>query len=331
MAPVGFWLGKIAGSVFLHTQARCPPMTYTYACIAKFAEFVQLKDYRPPTKKEYVRYVRRFADHLRRDPAAASQDDVRRYYLFLRQHKKFGASAMKVAKCALRSFYREHLKAGADWTVFEELRIAPPQTLPLVLAREQVAAVLGALREPRYRTALAFIYHTGLRVGEAVRVEVRDLKETHSPHPRLHVRCGKGGKDRYVPLSVSMVEQLRDWWQTHRHPQWLFPGPGCNWRERAQPADAAQRATTHLSVSAVQNTFRLARAATGIPAEATVHTLRHCYATHLLEEGVSLRLISQYLGHASLETTLIYTHLTPLNQARTRAALDTLHRATNGH
>ena len=91
--------------------------------------------------------------------------------------------------------------------------------------------------------------------------------------------------------------------------------------------NAAQHAATHLSVSAVQNTFRLARAASGLPAAATVHTLRHCYATHLLEEGVSLRLISQYLGHASLETTLIYTHLTPLNEARTRTALAVLHRA----
>lgn len=128
-----------------------------------------------------------------------------------------------------------------------------------------------------------------------------------------------------------MVEELRGWWRTHRHPQWLFPGPGINWRQRGLSAtQAAARATTHLSVSAVQHTFRLARATAGISAEASVHTLRHCYATHLLEEGVSLRLISQYLGHASLETTLIYTHLTPLNEAKTRAALDTLLRATQG-
>jgi len=262
----------------------------------------------------------------RLDAALLTEDQVRAYYLELRQVRKFGASAMKVAKCALRAFFRDCLRMEG-WTVFEELRIAPPQTLPLVLTREQVATLLKAVQQPRYRTALGLIYHTGLRVGEAVRIQLRDLRETHTEHPRLHVRCGKGGKDRYVPLFPAMVVELRDWWKTHRHPTFLFPGPTTGWRERAQPADAAQRADTHLSVSAVQNTFRLARAASALPPEATVHTLRHCYATHLLEEGVSLRLISQYLGHASLETTLIYTHLTPLNEARTRTALEVLHRA----
>ena len=297
-----------------------------YPSIAKFSDFVQLKDYRQPTKDEYVRYVRKLAEHFQGDPATLTEDQLRAYFLFLRQEKKFGGSAMKLARCSLRAFFRDCLHV-AGWTVFEEVRVAPPQTLPLVLTREQVATLLGAVRQPRYRTALTLIYHTGLRVGEAVRIQVRDLRDTHTDHPRLHVRCGKGGKDRYVPLAPAMVAQLRTWWATHGHPEWLFPGPTCAWRERAQPAAAAQRAVTHLSVSAVQNTFRLARASSGLPAEASVHTLRHCYATHLLEEGVSLRLISQYLGHASLERTLIYTHLTPLNEARTRAALATLHHA----
>src|SRR5208283_385250 len=298
----------------------------TYPSIANFAALVELKDYRLPTKKEYVRYVRQLGEHYQCDPALLTEDQVRAYYLEQRQVRKFGASVMKVAKCALRAFFRDCLRMEG-WTVFEELRIAPPQSLPVVLTREQVATLLKAVQLPRYRTALGLIYHTGLRVGEAVRIELRDLRETHTEHPRLHVRCGKGGKDRFVPLSPAMLKELRDWWKTHRHPTFLFPGPTTGWRERGQPADAAARADSHLSVSAVQSTFRLARAASALPPEATVHTLRHCYATHLLEEGVSLRLISQYLGHASLETTLIYTHLTPLNEARTRTALEVLHRA----
>ena len=295
----------------------------THLSITNFAAFVELKDFRGPTKKEYVRYVRRLGDHFKCDPATLTEDQLRVYYLELRQVRKFGASAMKVAKCALRCFFCEHLKLGRDWTVFADLRIAAPQTLPLVLPREQVAALLKAVEQPRYRMILGLIYHTGLRVGEAVRLELRDLRDSHTEHPRLHVRCGKGGKDRFVPLSKVMVAELRVWWKSHRHPTWLFPAPTTRWRERGP----LPTATTHVSVSAVQYTFCLVRATSRLPAEATVHTLRHCYATHLLEEGVSLRLISQYLGHTSLETTLVYTHLTPLNEARTRAALTVLHQA----
>jgi site-specific recombinase XerD len=298
----------------------------THTSVTQFTAFVELKDFRGPTKKEYVRYVRRLGDHYQCDPALLTEDQVRAYYLELRQVRKFGASAMKIAKCALRAFFCDCLHRE-NWTVFDELRIAPPQALPLVLSREQVAALFHALKNPRYRVLLGLIYHTGLRVGEAVRVELRDLRETHTDHARLHVRCGKGGKDRFVPLSPPMLAELRTWWKTHHHPTFLFPGPTQPWRERAQPSPTCPPAASFVSVAAVQTAFRLARATSGLPDQATVHTLRHCYATHLLEEGVSLRLISLYLGHSSLETTLIYTHLTPLNEARTRAALAVLHRA----
>ena len=299
----------------------------TYPSIAKFQQFVELKDYRPPTQKEYVRYVRKCAEHFGCDPLALSEDQLRQYFLFLRQEKRYSRSPMKAAKFSLRSFFVDcHRRTG--WTVFAEVRIAEPLVLPVVLSRQEVAAVLGAVREPRIGVCLELIYHCGLRVAEAVRVEVRDLHESRSQQPRLHVRCGKGGGDRFVPMSPQMVERLRQWWRQHRHPVWLFPGPGIGWRERGLTAlAAAAKATTHLSVSAVQNTFRLARAQSGINPAATPHTLRHSYATHLLEEGVSLRQISQYLGHASLDTTVIYTHLTAMSEARTRAALETLHRA----
>ncbi len=269
--------------------------------------------------------MRRLADHFQRDPAALSENELRSYFLHLREHRRWGRAAMHLAKCSLRSFYCECLRVEG-WNIFEELRIARPEVLPIVLSRQEVARVLGVLREPRFAACLRLIYGGGLRVGEAVRVEVRDLHDTRGEHPRLHVRNGKGGKDRYVPLSPAMVEELRAWWKIHRHPQWLFPSPGRGWKDRAQTLTQTMHgATTHLSESAVQMAFRLARAQSGVNRAATVHTLRHSYATHLLEEGVSLRQISLYLGHESLDTTVIYTHLTAISEARTRAALAVLH------
>jgi site-specific recombinase XerD len=209
--------------------------------------------------------------------------------------------------------------------VFREVRIAEPEVLPIVLARAEVAALLGAVTEPRFRTCLRLMYHCGLRVGEAVAIKVRDIHGQETP-PRLHVRNGKGGKDRYVPMALAMVQELRDWWRLHRHPRFLFPSPGRGWADRTLTlSQAMTRATAPLSVSAVQLAYRLARAASGVNCASTTHSLRHSYATHLLEEGVSLRQISQYLGHESLDTTVIYTHLTAISEARTQAALAALY------
>ena len=300
-------------------------MKLNHPSIQQFKQFVDLKDFRPPTKKEYLRNVCKLAEHYQCDPATLTEDQIRAYFLHLREHRRYGPSAMKAAKFALLSFFTEHLK-HSDWTVFGELRIAQPEVLPLVLSRQDVARVLAAVREPRFQACLELIYHCGLRVGEAVRIECRDLHETKTDHPRLHVRNGKGGKDRYVPLIPAVVADLRQWWRLHQNPKWLFPSPGCGWRDRKQSLSQTMRQSSQcLSVSAVQMAFRLAREASGINPAATTHTLRHSYATHLLEEGVSLRQISQYLGHDSLDTTVIYTHLTSVSEAKTRVALDALH------
>ena len=296
-----------------------------YPSIAKFQQLVELKYYRPPTRKEYVRYVRKLADHVQGDPAMLTENQVREYFLFLRQHKHYQPSPMKAAKFALRCFFQECLQVQG-WTVFQEVRIAEPQVLPVVLSRAEVQAVLGAVREPRFRSCLRLIYHCGLRVGETVAIEVQDLHGRETP-PRLHVRNGKGGKDRFVPLAPAMIEELRVWWKTHQNPRFLFPSPGRGWADRTLSlSEVMGQSPAPMSVSSVQMAFRLARAASGVNSAATTHSLRHSYATHLLEEGVSLRQISQYLGHESLDTTVIYTHLTALSEARTQAALATLYR-----
>lgn len=296
-------------------------MKIDYSSVQKFRELVELKDFKPPTRKEYVRYVRRLADHFQCDPATLTEDQLRQYFLFLRQHKNFSGSAMSIGKAAFQLFFREHL-GHHDWKVFSELVIRRGAPLPLVLSRAEVQRALGSLREARFRACLRLIYYCGLRVGEAVKIKVTDLDAAQL---RLHIRQGKGGKDRAVPITPRLIEELRAFWKTHRNPVWLFPAPGRPWRERREDRNRVLgRATTCMSVSAVQNAFRLARAESGIHPQACVHTLRHCYATHLLEEGVSLRLISQYLGHASLDVTVIYTHLTATNEGQARAALDRL-------
>src|SRR6266403_4779715 len=185
-----------------------------YPSITQFQQLVELKDFRKPTKKEYVRYVRKLAEHFQCDPATLTENQIREYFLFLRQHKHYSRSPMKMAKYALLCFYVQLLKV-TGWTVFKEVRIAEPQVLPMVLSRSEVRSVLGVVREPRFRTCLGLMYHCGLRVGEAVRIEVKDIHVRENP-PRLHVKNGKGGKDRYVPISAAMVEELRQWWRTHQ-------------------------------------------------------------------------------------------------------------------
>ena len=152
------------------------PLEYQHRhrSLRDYAQLLALRYDQGRTRHAYYRQLRLLADHFDRDPATLTEDRLRAYFLWLGQEKQFGGSAMKLARCALRCFFRECLRIEG-WTVFEEVRCAPPQTLPLVLAREQVAALLGAVREPRYRTVLSLIYHTGLRVGEAVRIPIERL------------------------------------------------------------------------------------------------------------------------------------------------------------
>jgi integrase/recombinase XerD len=299
-------------------------MNNIYPSIAQFEQQVQLKDFRPRSRYAYVRALRKLAEHFECDPAPLTEDQVRQYFLFLREQKHYQGSAMTLARAALRCFFLEVSKTGQDWTVFEDLRIARPEPLPLVLSREEVGRVLGVVHQPRFRVCLRLIYHCGLRVGEAVSLAPTDIHGRETP-PRLHIKNGKGGKDRYVPIAVGMVEELRQWWKTHGNRRWLFPtlgAPGTH-----VPLGQAQSC---MAVGSVQEVFVLARQQSGIHPKATVHTLRHCYATHLLEAGVNLRQLRDYLGHRSLDTTLIYTHLTQLSEARTQATLQALYQAFKG-
>jgi site-specific recombinase XerD len=258
-------------------------------------EDLRLHGYAPSTQGSYIQAVESLARHFWRSPDQLGEEEIRAYFMSL-----LGAacsrSRFKVQLCGIKFFYERTLHRG--WPVFGLIKPRAQTRLPVVLAIEEIIRLLAQIKSPAIRTCLTVIYSCGLRLGEGRRLAVKDID---SARMTLAVRGGKGGKDRYVPLPRRTLALLRDYWKTVRPEEQLFPG-----QKPGQP----------ISNTAIQQAFRLARQASGVKKEATVHTLRHSYATHLLENGVDLRVIQAVLGHTSPKTTVIYTHLTVKVMAR---------------
>lgn len=290
--------------------------------LLRFAETLTLRTLARSTQDEYLRFVRRIAARhgatqgdTVADPCDLTEAQVRGHLLHLKVAHNYSPSSMRTAVAAMRAYYGRHL--GHDWHLFDLVRSPSAKKLPQVLTREEVARFFSVVREPRFLTVFRLIYACGLRIGEAVKLEVGDLSQPE----RVHLREAKGNKDRYVPLPAAMLAELRAYWKTHRHPKYVFPGVGRGWREGVSSSVALAQTVEPMSVGSIQHCMRLAVATARLPKGTVVHTLRHSYATHMLDEGVSIRLISAYLGHASLETTMIYLHLTAVNEAGARAAI----------
>lgn len=271
----------------------------------KMIEDMQLRGLSVRTQASYVGVIRQLAEYYHKPPDQLSEAELRQYFLYLTNEKQAARNTCIQVLSALKFLYRHTLQR--EWPILDFVRPAPEHKLPVILSVEEVRQILGRLRQPHYRVCLSTIYACGLRLLEGVRLQVGDID---SSRMLLHVRGGKGNKDRYVPLPEKTLTQLRGYWLKHRHRQWLFPGQGLG-----------QSGPMHES--GVQKAFRAALHESGIAKAASVHTLRHSYATHLLEAGVNLRLIQSYLGHDSLATTALYTHLTYKAEAN---ALETIAR-----
>jgi len=270
----------------------------------KMIEDMQLRGLSERTQESYVRVVRQLAEYYRKPPDQLSQAELREYFLHLKNDKHLSRSSCTQALSGLKFLYEQTLRR--QWPILDFIRPAPERKLPVVLSLAEVRRLLGSVRLAHYRVCLSTIYACGLRLLEGVQLQVRDID---SGRMLVHVRGGKGNKDRYVPLPERTLHQLRQHWRTHRQPVWLFPGRNLTVNE---PMDE----------SGVQRAFRAALQESGLNKPATIHTLRHSYATHLLEAGVNLRQIQSYLGHDSLTSTAIYTHLTQKGQANAVAVIN---------
>ncbi|WP_437648384.1 tyrosine-type recombinase/integrase [Sorangium sp. So ce362] len=273
----------------------------------RMSEDMRLRDFRPRTQGGYLLAVRQFIDRVAREPEALTDEDVRAYFLYLREEKKLAPSSINIAVHALRFFSIHTMQR--DWKVFDLLRVNKPRILPVVLSQGEVRAVLCAVRHPVRRMALTTIYALGLRLGEGL-----SLETGHIDGQRLvvWVRDGKGAKDCGVPLPRPLLARLRQYWKTERP------------RSSAPYLFVPQDGVAPIHETTLQKTFSAARADARIEKDATIHTLRHSYATHLLEAGVSLRTIQQVLGHKSLRTTELYMHVTQPGAERLQETLDRL-------
>jgi site-specific recombinase XerD len=251
------------------------------------------------TQEAYVREVRLLAQFYRKSPDLLSEQELQHSFLHRKNVDGLAPASMRICYSGIRFFYQHVLKR--DWHTLTLMRAQTTHHLPAVLSIEEVRRLLTSATPFHNQVYFTTVYSLGLRLQEALSLQGSDID---GQRLQVHVHRGKGAKDRYVPLPAETLTLLRTYWKTHRHTTWLFPATG---RDHTQ----SPTATSPMSRTSVQGAFRTAKHRAGITKTGVaIHTLRHSYATHLLEAGVNPRLIQRYLGHTQLETTMIYLHLT---------------------
>ena len=255
------------------------------------------------TQEAYQRAVRQLQDYYNNtDPKQLSEQQVKDYLLWLRTEKRAAPGTLRIAIGGLRFFFRH--TAVRDWKVLDKFGIPTEKKLPEVLTVLEVRRIMHAIRLPRFYAYFWTVYSCGLRLNEALALQVGDID---AERMRIHVRRGKGAKDRFVPLPHATLQTLRDYWKTHRHSKLLFP-------KTNQKGVVVSNTRQTMNESTVQAALRRIVIELKFTRRISIHCLRHSYATHLLEAGVNLRLLQQYLGHSSLKTTSRYLHLTNAGQ-----------------
>jgi len=270
----------------------------------KAVEALKLNGKGERTQEAYARHVRKLIEFFNgKEPDHITEEELKRYFIHRQDINKWQPNTMRICYSAIKFFYLHVVQR--DWHLLKIIKAPTEKRLPAVLSREEVNSILSKVATFHNLVFLSTIYSCGLRLQEGLFLQVSDID---GKRKLIHVHRGKGAKDRYVPLPDTTYALLRRYWLTHRNPRLIFPalGRGCN----LGPTSLAP-----MAIESVQGAFREAKIAAGIrKRRVSIHTLRHSYATHLLEAGVNIRAIQRYLGHSQLETTMIYLHLTSKGQ-----------------
>jgi integrase/recombinase XerD len=265
---------------------------------------LELKSFSPKTITCYLSCMVNFVRHYGRSPVEMGEEEIRKYLLHLIKEKGLSQSSINQAYSAIKFFYEVTL--GRAWDGVKIPRIKKRKKLPVVLSMQEVQWLLCSTDNLKHQAILTTIYSGGLRLGEATHLRVSDID---GERMTILVQQGKGNKDRYTLLGQRTLELLRLYYKAYHPVQWLFPS-----KDPAQP----------LSGSSVQRVFKKALHKAGIQKKASVHTLRHSFATHLLESGTDLYHIQRLLGHTTASTTSIYLHITGRDLAKVKSPIDLL-------
>jgi integrase/recombinase XerD len=265
---------------------------------------MELKNLSPRTIETYLGWMKDYTIHYGKSPEELGDEDIRNYLYYLLKEKGVSQSSINQAYSALKFFYEKTL--GRTWNEDKIPRSKVPKKLPVVLSKEEVSSVFSCTKNLKHRTILETIYSGGLRLGEALRLKVTDID---SKRMVIRLRQAKGNKDRYTLLGERTLKRLRQYWGIYRPKEWLFPTSGHD-----KP----------LCPSTIRRVLKRSLQDAGVKKEASVHTLRHSFATHLLESGADLYYIQRLLGHTTSNTTSIYLHVTRKDLTNIKSPIDLL-------
>ncbi|MEA1972792.1 MAG: tyrosine-type recombinase/integrase [Candidatus Cloacimonadota bacterium] len=275
----------------------------------------QLRAHTKVTYKTYLNRVRQFHNYINKPLEQVYLSEIREYFLHLINVKKIGRESLRNSFYAVRFYFVYCLNFNKEDFWF--INVRRDQKIPTILSQKEVRDIISEVKVLDYRICLKLIYACGLRIGEAVKIEIADIDGYRKI---LTVRSGKGNKDRAVPIPEKMLMILRKYWKTHQNQKLLFP------KRKSKNKIEFDRLKTenHIAMRTVQNAMKFALQETNITKKATPHTLRHSFATHLLEEGINLRALQSYLGHKTLRATQIYIHLTKNSEIQSYNILNKL-------